>query len=270
MKPRAQLDHLLLDADFFDKPKAKALLHRFGPVAQLFLVRLYLSLSRATNAEISKDAALGIAWEVRLEGQAEEILAYLVQEGMLQITEGGDFTAQRVVEDQEKLAEARAKWRAKKGPTYELPQGTSLTSQGIPLGKPPPSQGKPPESVKSEDLNTEDLDLKKTVTLPNPLQWSAEELATLERWRAYQATRGNDLDQIQLEAIFSAWNYDRPGFMRAANFAIANRHKNLNPQPDPQSRAGPREVVDWDEELRKKKREELKKWAARKESQAAK
>lgn len=205
-----------------------------------------------------------VAALARILGLSAEELAESLEAieaaGVSSLREDGAIFSRRMVRDED-IRSKRVKAGLKGGNPNLLKQNPTKTANG---GKPLSNQ------IAEDEDETEDLDLKKTVSLPNPLKWSAEELATLERWRAYQATRGNDLDQIQLEAIFSAWQYDRPGFMRAANYAIANRHKNLNPQPDPQSRAGPREVIDYDEELRKKKREELKKWAAQKESQVAK
>lgn len=193
-----------------------------------------------------------------------ESLKAIEAAGVSSLREDGAIFSRRMVRDEE-IRLKRVKAGLKGGNPNLLKQNPTKTeNEGKPLSN------QIPEDEDEDEDETEDLDLKKTVSLPNPLKWSAEELATLERWRAYQATKGNDLDQIQLEAIFSAWNYDRPGFMRAANYAIANRHKNLNPQPDPKDRAGPPKVIDYDEELRKKKREELRKWAAQEESQEAK
>lgn len=184
MKSRAQLDHVLLDVDFFDKPKARALLFKFGPLAQLYLIKLYAALSRATNAIISQDAALGIAWELRIESGALEILDFCISEEMLERVEGGISSA-RVAEDQEKLANARERWRKSKGvheDSTENPRGTGVEG------------ARKCELLNTEDLNTEDLKSKKeTVSFENVvIPDTFDRVATVEavtRWAEYVESR---------------------------------------------------------------------------------
>jgi hypothetical protein len=262
MKPRAQLDHLLIDVDFLDKPKVKALLHRFGPLAQFYLIKIYMALSRATDAEMSIDAAKGLAWEIRLENQADAILEYLLEQEMLHSPRAGFISSERVVKDQEALAESREKWRAKKGGAVSPP--SPRIPRRFPGDSPETPPPIPPESVKSEDLNNEDLKTKEDTPAKPPvsaaaLGWQADELEVLQRWCEYRRRKRLQLDEIQLEALVAQWAHDRRGFIRSANYAITNGHRNLNPQPEPSARAGP-----WsperDAELRKKKlKEEVEK-----------
>jgi hypothetical protein len=154
-RKRDQLSHLLIDVDFLDKPKVKALLHRFGPLAQFYLIKIYMALSRATDAEMSIDAAKGLAWEIRLEDEADAILECLLEQEMLHSPRAGIISSERVAKDQEALAESRERWRAKKGAAASPP------SPRLPRRFPGDSPETPPpiprKCVKSEDLNNEDL-----------------------------------------------------------------------------------------------------------------
>lgn len=113
MKRRAKLSHGLLNVDFFNYPKVKALLPKFGATAQLFCARLMLMLSNATDAEMSIDAALGDAYEIRLENP-EAVLEYCISSGLFFSPRPGVISQTHVVEDQEKLAASQDRWRESK------------------------------------------------------------------------------------------------------------------------------------------------------------
>lgn len=149
MSDRVQLKHLLIDVDFFDKPKARALLHKFGPIAQLYLVRLYAALARATKATISIDAALGVAWELRIEKEALEILEYCIKEEMLERS-SDHISNSRVASDQEALHKKQERWRKSKE--------KNVVSESIPRGT---SEEGARKSENTELLNTEDLNRSK-------------------------------------------------------------------------------------------------------------
>lgn len=143
-KERAQLSHALIDVDFFDKPKIKALNYKYGQLASLLLIRILMSLSRATDAEIDLDAARCIGHEVGLGDKTDEVLDYLFSHGLLTHVGNTGVTQERVIADQESCASKRRKWRDEKKEA-------------------PPEY--PPESVpesggNSEQLNTEDLKIE--------------------------------------------------------------------------------------------------------------
>ncbi len=208
---RAQLDHLLLDADFFDKPKPRALIFKFGPIAQLYLIRLYAALSRATNAEISLDAALGVAWELRIEEQATAIINFCLEQEMLIKTQSGLLSSKRVADDQERLYQTREKWRGKqeriRGVSPETYQVTPRVTPRVTL----------PKSVNTDLLNTEDLnteDLKENsqppetevLTLPNDLDTPKVRAALKLYCAKYLEKFKTPFDQILLDAALMNYN----------------------------------------------------------------
>ena len=80
----AQLDYALIDVDFFDKPKVKGLIFKFGNDGALFLLRSILLLSRSTNGECVIDALYGLGYEMRIEiDEVDKILAYCETHGIL-------------------------------------------------------------------------------------------------------------------------------------------------------------------------------------------
>lgn len=109
MTDRVQLDHVLIDVDFLDKPKVVALMARYGHVSALFLIQVMATLSKATNAEMDVYAAYGLGAKFFIPlDQAKTIVDHCVKEEMLSLN-GELLTQRRVAEDQEKCAVARAR-----------------------------------------------------------------------------------------------------------------------------------------------------------------
>lgn len=168
---RAKLKHLLIDVDFLNNPKVRALA-KFGKISQLCLIDLYLSMSRATDARIDPDCVYAIISEY---GLSQEFIDYCIAKGLI-IKEGGFFTNSRVIEDQERLGVTQDKWREKNGKkrvTPELPQSKERVT---------------PDSLNvqgSEVLNTEELniDIKNKSQIPKPdySHYEPEEREKLEK-----------------------------------------------------------------------------------------
>lgn len=107
MSEKVQLDHVLLDVDFLDKPKIVALMTRYGHVSALFLIQVMATLSKATNAEMDVYAAYGLACKFSISIEdAKAIVAHCVKEGILNL-QNEILSNTRVTADQEKLAAAR-------------------------------------------------------------------------------------------------------------------------------------------------------------------
>lgn len=112
---KIQLDHLLLDVDFFHKPKIKSFKRVCGLLACLWLIECYCQMSRASEGEVDKDTLLDVADEMGLSDKAEEIISYATHEDRQLITklENGKYTNSRVQKDQVSLATRREKDREK-------------------------------------------------------------------------------------------------------------------------------------------------------------
>lgn len=123
---RAQLKHVLLDVDFFDKPTIRALGFRHSQISVLLFIRWMMLMSRATNGLVTRDAMASVAREVLQNvGTAtatfESVMKYCVDTEMIYEEKEGYFTNERVVKDQESCAvkressnERQKKFREKK------------------------------------------------------------------------------------------------------------------------------------------------------------
>lgn len=154
-KKRAQLDHALIDVDFFHKPTIKALRRRYKLAGLVAYQEILFQISRATDAEIEADTALASAEEFEII-ESEEFLAYCLYQNLLSRSANGKITQVRVAEDQERLAKNRDDYRRRQGKHRDTcvtdTEKTRDTTQNKRV------------SVNTEDLNTEDLnteDLKK-------------------------------------------------------------------------------------------------------------
>lgn len=97
-----QLKHILLDVDFFDKPKVRALSFRHKKTASGWLIQSYMQMSRASNALVTRDTLESLAFEWGIE-DIETVLSYCIEHGL--ITQHGDqYSNERVEKDQEKYA----------------------------------------------------------------------------------------------------------------------------------------------------------------------
>ena len=81
-KNTTQLKHMLIDVDFAAKPKIKAMRAKFGQLARLWLIDVLCDLSRATNAEIERWAAIAIAQDLGITN-GDELIDYCVERGIL-------------------------------------------------------------------------------------------------------------------------------------------------------------------------------------------
>lgn len=151
---RATLKHALIDVDICDKPKIKSLIYNHGQLGIWYLVRLIMSLSRSTDAQIEIDAAMQIAHEIGLGDKSKAVLDYLIVNDHVTACKMPDgkegITQNRVIEDQEKLGEKQHKWKENKKkqrcPTGQL-EDSYVDSTRL------------SEQLNTEDLNTESISI---------------------------------------------------------------------------------------------------------------
>lgn len=106
-KKRVQLKHVLIDVDFFDKPKIRALAFSYPVNGVSILLHLYAMMSRATDGVIHGDAILALTkqWDIK---DGKEFITYCVQHGLIH-NSGYGYSNSRVERDQERCAEEREK-----------------------------------------------------------------------------------------------------------------------------------------------------------------
>lgn len=179
MKARAQLTHSLRDVGMWNKPKMKAYRMKFGHLARVWYDDMIDALSGATNATIEVELALGMALEVGLKN-GEEILGYCLERGLLISESSGTVSSTRVIEDQEKLALSREKYREKhRRSSGAAPEQARKTVNSVPV----------PDT---EDLN------KETVSLPEFLN-TPENTRLWNLWERQSAANGRKLNDIYRE-----------------------------------------------------------------------
>lgn len=133
---RAQLKHVLLDVDFFDKPTIRALGYAHTQLSVLLFIRWMMLMSRATDGLVTRDSLASIAREV-LHGVGasvasfETVLDYCLAEGMIHEESPGRFTNKRVIKDQESCAVKRqsASERQKKHRGKKTDIGNALVTR---------------------------------------------------------------------------------------------------------------------------------------------
>ena len=213
-KKRAQLSHVLIDVDFFDKPKIRSLEMWFGPLGTLLLVRLLGDISRATNAEIDDECFEFHAKHIGF-ALGSEFLDYCIDREILSRTSLNCISNSRVIEDQEKLAEQQDKWRKAKR--------VSKDSNENPRGIPEDSQS-PLNVQKSEDLNTEELkneDLKKLSNV------TEEAFSAVKRWAAQRKKLGLGFDSLASEALQMQYAGRSDALIRDINASITANSRNI-------------------------------------------
>lgn len=180
-----QLKHMLIDADFAAKPKIKAMRAKFGQLARLWLIDVLCDLSRATNAEIERWAAIAIAQDLGI-ANGDELIDYCLERGILVEPRSGVISNERVLTDQQKLATTQQKWRDRQAASRGSREDVT---RDIPKTR---------EVLNTEVLNTED---PKEDGLP-----TVEPFLAVTRWAQYLKRKWNrDLDEIQRETLIMNW-----------------------------------------------------------------
>lgn len=181
MAKRARLDYVQFDVECIDKPRFQTFLDSVDPIAGLFLIQLWLKIGRAENARIPRKYAASLCHSVRCPKDiAEKAIELAIEEELLGL-DGEFLTLSRIEKEQEKVAKQREEWRKKKGypeeETPDVPDSFPEDSPGNPQGKKCDS----PEILNTEHLtlNTEVLDLKKTVSPPERPPDDADEYLKL-------------------------------------------------------------------------------------------
>jgi hypothetical protein len=254
---RVQLKHLLLDVGFPDNPKIIDLTVEHGELAAWYVVRLMLSMSQATNGEISRNAAFGIGGRIGFDRETcIKILAYCLSSGVLS-EHGPMLTNSRVIKDQESCATKReaAKVRQQK-----------LRESRVTSALPPCDKGVTP--VTDPVTDPEDLNNKETVT-----RFLILDPIALDQFKAAQGAdvveRAIELAEADIEkkrltpdysrlineaksgiAFLKAWPLSRAREQLYQEEAAATR---LN-----RAKAPPK---DFDAERKQKQKEERERWA---------
>lgn len=113
---QVQLKHLLLDVDFFEKPKIKALLYDYGHAGVLLFVAILCDMSKGTNSEIPDSCIKQIAKDYDLNGKPiEEYIQYLITYDLIHRCSNPLYLAnRRVIQDQTNMREKQDKWKKAK------------------------------------------------------------------------------------------------------------------------------------------------------------
>jgi hypothetical protein len=231
IKPRAQLKHALIRVNFMSLGKVRALKRLYGLTSKLALIEIYLTMSCATNAVISKDAILDIAEENEVK-DSEGFFNYCVQEGLIQPELGG-FSNSVVIEDQEQYA--------KKLKIKPEQSEINRTFSGKNPRKSPDKVGFPDTDY---DYDTDHVVSSKEggagETIPTE---SPEASEALRRWGEYtQKTLKKPWDQIQAEALIMRYHGRNLDFIRDVNGSISSGWRTVRDCADlaaTRPRAGP-------------------------------
>lgn len=154
---RAQLKHLLLDVNFFEKPKIKALEYDYGSGGVCFFIAILCDMAKATDSEISASCIKATGRQFGFDREkAEEFLQYITKHNLIHKCRDPEYFAnRRILEDQESMASKQDKWRNAKRKQRDIPMS--------PSGQQEDNRRTGCGPVNIEDLNNEDLnlDLKK-------------------------------------------------------------------------------------------------------------
>lgn len=252
-KKRVQLKHALFDINFFAKETIAELGEDKGELAQLYLIKILMMMSGATDAEISRSAALSLRGSLSKEA-AIDILDYCTDpiRSILYITRPGFLSNSRVEADQESIAAKQDKWRTEKRKARD----TLRTFDGHSTDK----ARKVSETVNTELLNTEDLNTEvnkencrppetEVLTLPDDLETPKVRAALKLYSTKYQEKFKVPFDQILLEATAMRYSGRPDDFANDLAGSVGWKnvrdcsHFNAQPRGDPKAKPYDFEVV---------------------------
>lgn len=212
---RAQLKHVLLDVDFFDKPTIRALGYKHSQIAVLLFIRWMMLMSRATNGLVTRDALASVAREV-LSGTGtaianfESVLNYCVETGMIYEEGDGHFTNERVVKDQESCAVKRKSSNERQKKFREKERGVDNASL----------------TRLSDTVTAIDNINKLEIVIPEFQDPKISKAIT--RWRQHRQKLGKPFDQMALDALQSLYRGRANELLDDIDHSISNGWKTLN------------------------------------------
>ena len=228
---RAQLDHVLLDVDFFNNPKIRAFKGKFGHISQLCLIDAYTAMSRATNAIIDGDCVIAILSDYQLKWDFWE---HCLDKGLVKI-EGQGYSNSRVIQDQEKLGKSQDKWRLANGKRKGDSEATTNLHPINTQSKQNTVNVHGCEVLNTEELNI-DINLKELDT-PEIKLW-------MGKTRARIKASGGNTDQLWVDALLMKYA-GRPADLLAAlkHTASLTKTKNVYEPEAKSSRGGAPPVI---------------------------
>lgn len=214
IKKRVQLSHVLIDVDFFDKPKIIALGEKLGQPAIHLLIRIYAAMSKATDAEIDVSC---IEYLARIIGFKDltDFLDYCLERGIL--CEGSHpsmLTNVRVIEDQEKLAKNREESRLRQEKMRDKRVTNALPTR------------LPDTVTDTEDLNNKEKEIAKQLSTITPEAWNA-----VKRWAAHRKKLCLSFDSMAAEALQMQYAGRSDALIRDINASITANSRNIFQAP---------------------------------------
>ncbi len=233
---RAQLKHVLLDVDFFDKPTIRALGFRHSQISVLLFIRWMMLMSRATNGLVTRDAMASVAREVLQNvGTAtatfESVMKYCIETEMIYEEKDGYFTNERVVKDQESCAVKResSNERQKKFREKKVVNSNALLTR-LPVT----------DTVTEYDTDN-DLDLNSLeLEIALPEFQNTETSTAIVRWARHQKKLGRGFDQTGVDSMLNLYRGSPRDLSIDIDHSILNGWKTLHAKPKAQARAGPK------------------------------
>jgi hypothetical protein len=234
MLPRAQLKRAYLDVDFLNQPKIRGLARAYGRIAQLCLIDIYLAMSKATRAQIDKDALLSIVEDFEI-AEPEQFIAYCIDKGLIQV-EGAAYSNSVVIRDQEQYAKKlkiksdESDVPGKNLPTIPDSPGNNPTIPGNKNGLPDNDNDSDNDTDNEFDLGSK-KDRLAAIEPPYsvPAKWATPEcLEALDRWhrKLQSLTPKRALDDFSVEALCK--RFETPEKLSAALVYTCSLSKAFN------------------------------------------
>lgn len=220
---KTQLKHLLLDVDFLQKPKIKALKYDFGVEGLLFYIDILCDMAKATDAEIYSSCIKANGEKYGFDSsRCEAFIAYLVLHGLINQSDKADYYFNtRVSEDQESLSKKQDKWRNQK--RQQRDSSTCPHGQGVDKSKTDGS------SVNIEVLNTEELNNKLEIALP---EFQKPEIRqAINCWQVHRNLLDKEFDQGALDSMLLLYRGRALELADDIHHSILNGWKTLNQKP---------------------------------------
>lgn len=198
------LPAILLNQDFFEKPRNRKWIKDFGFEALGILQIVWIASSKEKNCKIRKEDCFSISYPIPLDdSRIKEVLDSAVLVGLLDEDSEHYYNSQ-IVSDSKAFKEKQNNYKKAAENRKKILQQSSEDSEKIVSGFTDDSTRIIMKN-EYEDLNTEDLKKKEDTPKLDPLAPNPPSpvvAAALERWKIYQKTKfQRDFDEIQADAV---------------------------------------------------------------------
>lgn len=237
MTKKTRLPAILLNYDFYTKPRNRAWIKKHGADAVIILQTVWIAASQEAGCKIKKQEVHGIAYPINIDDdRITEVLNSAIEVGLLDSDQDHFFNSQ-ILEDFQAFEIKRQNYSKAR---QNRPRNHLESSEDSPIILPETSENDTDTEhcilntdIESNNLKNSKQKKYKTFLESDfkfPEKWGTQSKEYLKRWIEFKAASGNAKLLVSYQSEIDLYADKPREFARLVDRAITNGWKGLNAQ----------------------------------------